>query len=105
MLYFYRRIFVGTIFNICNWALVGLSVLWIIYAVISWLFYCGTNFEANFEGGWSVCPLWGFQVQMGVFALDSFIDFILVILPIPFVSTPPIHLHRFLIITYFKGGH
>ncbi|KAI1094215.1 hypothetical protein F5B19DRAFT_70398 [Rostrohypoxylon terebratum] len=85
MLFFYRRIFVGQIFNIFNWILIALSVVWFIYAVLSWFLYCGTDLEADFEGGWSVCPLWGFQIQMGVFALDSFIDFCLLILPIPFV--------------------
>jgi hypothetical protein len=88
MLFFYRRIFVGRLFNIFSKGLIGLSVVWFIYAIASWLFYCGTNFEPNFEGGWAVCPLWGFKIQLGVFALDSFIDFCLLVLPIPFVSTP-----------------
>lgn len=86
MLFFYRRIFVGRVFNIFNWVLIGLSILWFVYAILSWLLYCGKNFEANVEGGWLVCPLWGFDIQMGVFALDSFIDLCLLVLPIPFVS-------------------
>lgn len=88
MLFFYRRIFnvTGKAFNICNWTFVGLSTVWFIYAVASWLFYCGTNFEANFEGGWKACAPWGFEIQMGVFAMDSFIDLCLLIMPIPFVS-------------------
>ncbi|KAI0889451.1 uncharacterized protein GGS22DRAFT_71258 [Annulohypoxylon maeteangense] len=85
MLCFYRRIFVGRAFNICNWALIGLSVVWFVYAILSWLFYCGINFKENLEGGWSACPTWGFEIQMGVFALDSFIDFFLLAMPIPFV--------------------
>lgn len=89
MLLFYRRIFVGRVFNIINWALIGLSVVWFIYAVLSWFLYCGKNLEANFEGGWLVCPLWGFEIQMGVFALESFIDLWIIILPIPFVSGLP----------------
>ena len=89
MLFFYRRIFnvMGRGFNICNWVFIWLSVVWFIYAVLSWLFYCGTHFKENFEGGWLVCPKWGFEIQMGVFALDSFIDLGLLIMPIPFVCT------------------
>lgn len=86
MLLFYRRIFVGRIFNVCNWALIALSCIWFVFAVASWLFYCGTHFKEDVEGPWDVCPQWGFVIQMGVFALDSFIDFCLVVLPIPFVS-------------------
>ncbi|KAI0024307.1 hypothetical protein F4780DRAFT_776121 [Xylariomycetidae sp. FL0641] len=85
MLFFYRRIFVGRLFNRCTWALIGLSVVWFVYAVLSWLLYCGTHFDADVDGGWAVCPGWGFKIQMGVFALDSFIDLCLLILPIPFV--------------------
>ncbi|KAI1822699.1 hypothetical protein F4861DRAFT_550600 [Xylaria intraflava] len=85
MLFFYRRIFIGRLFNIFSKGLIGLSVVWFIYAIASWLFYCGTHFEPNFHGGWAVCPLWGFKIQLGVFALDSFIDFCLLLLPIPFV--------------------
>jgi uncharacterized membrane protein len=88
VLFFYRRIFLGKWFNICSWSLIGLSVVWFVYAVLSWLLYCGTRFKEDFEGGWLVCPLWGFEIQMGVFALDSFIDFFLLLLPIPFVRRP-----------------
>ncbi|KAI0899419.1 hypothetical protein F4806DRAFT_505819 [Annulohypoxylon nitens] len=106
MLFFYRRIFVGKIFNIFNWILIALSVVWFIYAVLSWFLYCGTDLEADFEGGWSVCPLWGFQIQMGVFALDSFIDFCLLILPIPFVWHILLDLKRKIAVTvvFILGG-
>ncbi len=86
MLFFYRRIFIGPRFNTCNWILIALSAVWFVYAIISWLFYCGTDFKANFEGGWLTCARWGFEIQMGVFAMDSFIDLCLLLLPIPFVS-------------------
>lgn len=89
VLFFYRRIFIviNRAFNICNWTLIGLSLVWFVYAVLSWLLYCGTHLRADFEGGWLVCNAWGFDIQMGVFCLDSFIDFLLLLLPIPFVST------------------
>ncbi|KAI1631589.1 hypothetical protein F4809DRAFT_653925 [Biscogniauxia mediterranea] len=106
MLFFYRRIFVGRVFNICNWVLIGLSGVWFIYAVASWLFYCGTHFVENVEGPWRVCPHWGFAIQMGVFALDSFIDLNLLILPIPFVWRLQLDLKRKMAITvvFILGG-
>ncbi|KAK8128700.1 hypothetical protein PG984_009808 [Apiospora sp. TS-2023a] len=106
MLLFYRRIFVGRAFNIVNWVFIGLSIIWFIYAVLSWLFYCGTNFTANVEGGWQVCPVWGFQIQMGVFALDSFIDLSLLIMPIPFVWRLQMDFKRKIAITvvFILGG-
>ncbi|KAI2619635.1 hypothetical protein GGR54DRAFT_121199 [Hypoxylon sp. NC1633] len=106
MLFFYRRIFIGRLFNICNWTLIGLSVLWFIYAVLSWFLYCGTDLQADFEGPWVGCPLWGFQIQMGVFALDSFIDLSLLILPIPFVWRLQLDLKRKIavIVVFVLGG-
>ncbi|KAI1104563.1 hypothetical protein F4804DRAFT_185593 [Jackrogersella minutella] len=106
ILCFYRHIFVGRVFNLCNWALIGLSVVWIVYAIISWLFYCGTDLEANFEGSWLACPAWGFEIQVGVFAMDSFIDFALLILPIPFVWRLHLDLKRkmVVIIIFILGG-
>ncbi|KAI1342358.1 hypothetical protein F5Y15DRAFT_300274 [Xylariaceae sp. FL0016] len=106
MLFFYRRIFIGRIFNICNWTLIGLSIVWFVYAVLSWLFYCGTDFEADVEGGWLVCPAWGFTIQMGVFCLDSFVDLCLLLLPIPFVWRLQLDLKRKIGITvvFVLGG-
>lgn len=94
VLFFYRRIFIGRAFNICNWTLIGLSLVWFVYAVLSWLLYCGTHLKVDFEGGWLVCNAWGFDIQMGVFCLDSFIDFLLLLLPIPFVSTVQLQQRR-----------
>ncbi|KAF2739950.1 hypothetical protein EJ04DRAFT_391157, partial [Polyplosphaeria fusca] len=70
------------------------------YAILSWLFYCGTNFKADVEGGWAVCPLWGFEIQMGVFALDSFIDLGLLIMPIPFVWRLQLDLKHKIAVTF-----
>jgi len=85
ILFFYRRIFMGRLFSICNWVLIGLSGIWFIYAILSWILYCGKHIKSDVEGGWLICPLWGFDIQMGVFILDSTIDFCILLLPIPYV--------------------
>ena len=87
ILFFYRRVFVGSWFNIASWVLISFSIVWLIYALLSWFLYCGTDLHADFEGGWLACPLWGFDIQMGVFVLDTVIDFSVLLVPIPFVST------------------
>jgi len=106
VLFFYRRIFIGKWFNICSLSLIALSVVWFVYAILSWLFYCGTHFKEDVEGGWLVCPLWGFEIQMGVFALDSFIDFCLLVLPMPFVWKLHLDLKKklALCIVFLLGG-
>lgn len=76
----------GRVFSVCNWILVALSAIWLVYAFLAWLLYCGTNVHANFEGGWANCDAWGFDIQMGTFCLDSFIDLCLIVLPLPSVS-------------------
>lgn len=78
--------FIGNSFRICNWTLIVLSLIWFIYGFLSWILYCGTRVQADFEGGWSACDPWGFDIQMSVFVLDSFIDLFILVLPIPFVS-------------------
>lgn len=89
ILFFYRRIFMGRVFSICNRILIGLSFVWLVYAFIACILYCGTNLHRNFEGGWASCDSWGLTIQTGVFCLDTFIDFFLLILPVPSVSGCP----------------
>lgn len=106
ILFFYRRIFIGRIFTICNWILIGLSFLWAALGFLSWILYCGTNLHADFEGGWAACDPWGFDIQMGVFCLDTLIDFSILILPVPFVWRLHLNLSRKLIIAviFLLGG-
>ncbi|MCJ1329331.1 hypothetical protein MMC10_006010 [Thelotrema lepadinum] len=106
ILFFYRRIFVGQVFNVCNWILVGLSIVWVVYATLCWLLYCGTDLQANFEGPWDNCPPWGFEIQIGVYVLDTVIDFCLLILPIPLVLRLHLGLHKKLgiVVVFILGG-
>ncbi|KAF2232282.1 hypothetical protein EV356DRAFT_517582 [Viridothelium virens] len=100
ILFFYRRIFMGRVFNICTWVMIVLSVVWLIYTFFSWIFYCGTYLKEDFEGGWAICPLWGFDIQMGVFCLDSLIDLVLIILPVPFIWKLQLSLSRKLVVIF-----
>ena len=90
-LFFYRRIFIGCAFSVCTWIATGATIVWLLYSILAWLLYCGSNLQANFEGGWAVCPAWGFEVQIAVFVVDSVIDLAVLILPIPFVGILLLH--------------
>ena len=96
ILFFYRRIFVGRKFNVSSWIVISLTLVWFVYGFLAWILYCGSNVHANFEGGWSTCDAWGFDMQPGVFLLDSVIDLCLLLLPIPFVSILPVPLPKVL---------
>lgn len=86
ILFFYRRIFIGRVFRISIWIIMASTIIWLVYGILVWLLYCGINIKANFEGGWAVCPVWGFEIQIAVFLMDSVIDLAVLILPVPFVS-------------------
>lgn len=86
ILFFYRRNLVGRIYNVCYRVLMGLSIIWPIFAFFSWILNCGSHVRANFEGGWDVCDYWGSHIQIGVSGWDTFINFCLLVLPISFVS-------------------
>ncbi|EPE31968.1 hypothetical protein GLAREA_12050 [Glarea lozoyensis ATCC 20868] len=102
----YRRIFIGKIFIICSNALIGLTIVWFLFAVSSWLFYCGLHLKQNFEGGWLVCPLWGFEIQFGVFVLNSVIDLCILVLPVRSVSMLQMKTQKkiHLLVVFLLGG-
>ena len=90
ILFFYRRIFITRAFRTCTWVLVASTLIWLVYAVLAWLLYCGTDLQRNFEGGWFACPVWGILIQLGVFVLDSLID-ICLLFPTTFLSAETSH--------------
>ncbi|KAF2235227.1 hypothetical protein EV356DRAFT_532226 [Viridothelium virens] len=75
ILFFYRRIFRGNIFNIITWSLIGVVISWTVLYELIWAFSCRTHFSF-----W-----WGTIQQVHDFCLNIFnemiagsaIDFIL----------------------------
>ncbi|KAI9708053.1 MAG: hypothetical protein M1820_004257 [Bogoriella megaspora] len=75
VLFFYRRIFRGAIFNVLAWFFVGFVISWTLFYQLFWIFSCGTHFSY-----W-----WGTIQQVHDFCLNIFeemiaasaIDFIL----------------------------
>ncbi|KAI1320073.1 hypothetical protein F5Y16DRAFT_405740 [Xylariaceae sp. FL0255] len=106
ILFFYRRIFVSRLFKIISTALIAMSAAWFLSVFIAWLLYCGTDFTANFGGGWAICPPWGIEIQIAPLVFDNLIDLCLLLLPIPFVWNLQLELKRKLcvIFIFILGG-
>ena len=47
VLFFYRRIFRGKVFEIMSWTMIGIMGIWIISFFFAVLFRCGTNYQAD----------------------------------------------------------
>ena len=45
VLFFYKRIFVGRIFNIVTWIFIAIVFLWMWIFGLVWIFSCGGNFR------------------------------------------------------------
>ncbi|KAI1177386.1 hypothetical protein F4777DRAFT_203668 [Nemania sp. FL0916] len=105
ILLFYRRIFIGRIFNMCNWILIVLSVVWFVSAVAFWLFTCATYFKDVSGETWYYFERRGRSVLLGVFLFDNIIDFGLVILPLPFTWRLQLNLkHKIAVTVVFIIG-
>ena len=89
VVFFYRRIFRGHVFEILSWALVGLSALWTVAWFFVGLFQCGHHIDY----------LWGYKEAYSESCLptkplfvvsavtDIFLDLCIMALPIPLVSS------------------
>lgn len=87
ILFFYRRLFRGSKFNIISWILIGITVVWLTAFEFAAIFDCNTTFWAN----------WGTIRDLKTNCDDSFselvaysisdviIDIFILILPIPLV--------------------
>ena len=85
---FYRRIFRGTVFDMCSKAMMAIITIWTLSFFFSFLFECGTHFGRN----WSTlkvllaecAPQHEYQQAMSV--SDVLTDVMILVMPIPFVS-------------------
>lgn len=87
ILFLYRRIFRGRVFDVLNWILIALVVLWILSFFLVQVFDCRTRFYMN----WG--PFSELQICLSVFhqllafcISDVIIDIFILVLPVPLVS-------------------
>lgn len=87
VIFFYRRIFRGKGFEICSKAMMAIIIAWTLSFFFSFLFGCGTNFEANWstlEALLTEChPQHTYQQAMAV--SDVLTDALILAIPIPLV--------------------
>lgn len=90
VLFFYRRIFVGRVFNIASWTLIGVVIVWAMTFVIAILSACGTRLMANFGtlGDLKTECVDTFSILIALAASDVTVDLIILAIPLPLVSVP-----------------
>lgn len=87
VLFFYRRIFKGKIFDICTYVMICIVVAWTLSFFFAFLFQCGTNFGAN----WSTLKALLTQChaqhtyQLAMAVSDVLTDGLILLIPIPLV--------------------
>lgn len=87
VLCFYRRIFRGRVFNILNWILIALVVLWTLGFFLVQVFDCRNHFSTN----WGTLSqlqkcLSSFNQLLAYSISDVIIDVFILALPVPLVS-------------------
>ena len=87
LLFFYRRIFRGKLFNIASWVLIGLVLTWAMTFFTAILAACGTSIRANFStlGILKEECVNTFVILVSLAVFDVLVDLGIMILPIPLV--------------------
>lgn len=88
-LFFYQRVFfVYESFRLVSWILIAVTAAWITAFFFGFTFACGTSFETNWASLAEIGEKCGFGFMATVvFAiLDAVLDFIILVLPLPWVS-------------------
>ncbi|KAG8527122.1 uncharacterized protein KY384_008551 [Bacidia gigantensis] len=86
ILFFYRRVFRGRIFDLLNWTLITLVVLWTLGFFLVQVFDCGTRFYVNWGrlSDLQKC-LSSFKQLLACSISDVIIDIFILILPMPLI--------------------
>ena len=90
ILFFYRRIFRGKIFEILSWTVIGITAVWAVVFGFLFIFICGTAFwivRQPTADKQDYCRDSG-RRQIGFAATDACTDLVTLVLPIPLVSAP-----------------
>ena len=88
ILFFYRRLLRGRVFNIMSWLLIGLVIAWAVAFFIALLAACGTSIRANFQ---SLAALKEecvntFEIYLTLAVSDVAVDLAILIIPVPLVQ-------------------
>ncbi|KAL8760592.1 MAG: hypothetical protein Q9184_003224 [Pyrenodesmia sp. 2 TL-2023] len=86
ILFFYRRIFRGRLFDFLSWGLIGVVLLWTLGFTLTQIFDCGIHFETN----WGLLSdlqkcLNTFHLLLAYSISDVIVDVLILVLPLPLV--------------------
>ncbi|RAK70970.1 uncharacterized protein BO72DRAFT_502358 [Aspergillus fijiensis CBS 313.89] len=96
VLFFYRRLFVGRIFDIASWTLIGVVIAWGVTFVIALMTMCGASITANFgtlNDLMTSCSH-SFAILIALSASDVAVDLIILTIPLPLVLSLHLNLHK-----------
>ncbi|KAI9655105.1 MAG: hypothetical protein M1821_005588 [Bathelium mastoideum] len=87
ILFFYKRIFRGKVFNISFWILVVTVTIWMVLFFFISIFECGTNIKANWGSfaDYAEYCINLFTLVIAIAITDVILDVAVVILPLPFI--------------------
>lgn len=94
-MFFYRRVFVGRVFNIISWTVIGVVVSWTIAFFFANVFACGTH-PSNFWGTITVINTKCVKTRnlaVGFAMSDAIVDVAIILIPPFWVS---IHVTSFM---------
>ena len=87
VIFFYRRIFRGSVFNIISQLTIGIVILWILAFTITIAAACGTHFAANWASLLTLKEecVDTFRMLLAYSISDVIVDLVIIVMPIPLV--------------------
>ena len=85
LLFFYRRVFIYQVVHYIIWILVGFVVVWTLFLPIGYAISCANSMRANFRA----CPHSTYSMEKTWTIVDTVVDFVILIIPIPPVAYYP----------------
>lgn len=88
VLFFYRRLFLGKIFNVMSWILIAFTICWMAAFFIGLFFDCGSHISANWGSLTEISEQckFGFLPTIVYTVIDAVLDLTILIFPLPWVS-------------------
>ncbi|OJJ70125.1 hypothetical protein ASPBRDRAFT_197826 [Aspergillus brasiliensis CBS 101740] len=94
ILWFYRGIFVGRVFQIASWALISIVAVWGLAFILARIFSCGADVKANFEFPGSMKCSHSLATYIALAASDVSVDLVILAIPVPLILSLQMPLHK-----------
>ncbi|GKZ34957.1 hypothetical protein AbraIFM66950_005354 [Aspergillus brasiliensis] len=94
ILWFYRGIFVGRVFQFASWALISIVAVWGLAFILARIFSCGADVKANFEFPGSMKCSHSLATYIALAASDVSVDLVILAIPVPLILSLQMPLHK-----------